>query len=223
VAGWEVDEATGPARAFHERPVPDPARRALWRFAVEQPVLVIGSAQATGTVDHEAAAWRGVEVVRRRSGGGAVLLVPGEALWIDIVVPRDDTLWHDDVGVAAHWLGDAWAAALGDLGVAATVHRGGLERTPWSSLVCFAGLGPGEVVDGAGRKLVGISQRRTRAGARFQCAALAHWDAAALVALLALRPDEREAARAGISGAAAPVGVDLDALAASLRQALPLH
>ena len=41
--------------------------------------------------------------------------------------------------------------------------------TGWCPLVCFAGVGPGEVLAG-GRKLVGISQRRTRAGARFQCA-----------------------------------------------------
>ena len=37
----------------------------------------------------------------------------------------------------------------------------------WSALVCFAGLGPGEVtLDG--QKLVGLSQRRTRDGVRIQ-------------------------------------------------------
>jgi hypothetical protein len=50
--------------------------------------------------------------------------------------------------------------------------------------VCFAGLAAGEViVDGA--KVVGISQRRTRAGARFQCSVPLRWDAARHAELLA--------------------------------------
>ena len=43
-----------------------------------------------------------------------------------------------------------------------------MVETPWSELVCFAGVGPGEVLLGAG-KLVGLSQRRTRHGIRVQC------------------------------------------------------
>jgi hypothetical protein len=68
-------------------------------------------------------------------------------------------------------IGDAWRDALIDLGgdpAALRVHRGDMVCTPWSNLVCFAGLGPGEVlVDD--RKLVGLSQRRTRHGIRVQC------------------------------------------------------
>ena len=56
-------------------------------------------------------------------------------------------------------------------------------RTMIRSLVCFAGLGPGEVTV-AGAKALGISQRRTRAGARFQCAVPRTWDASTLAAVL---------------------------------------
>ena len=49
-----------------------------------------------------------------------------------------------------------------------------MVRTTWSDHVCFAGIGGGEVIRD-GRKVVGISQRRTRAGARFQCALYRHW------------------------------------------------
>jgi hypothetical protein len=56
--------------------------------------------------------------------------------------------------------------------------------TPWSELVCFAGTAPGEVLlDGV--KLVGLSQRRTRRGARFQCAINRRFDGELLVELLA--------------------------------------
>jgi hypothetical protein len=110
-----------------------------------------------------------------------VLLEPGAVLWVDIELPRGDPRWHDDVGRAAWWVGEAFAAALGR----GEVHRGALERGRWGELVCFAGLGPGEVtIDGA--KAVGISQRRTRAGARFQCALPRRWDPARLAALLAV-------------------------------------
>ena len=148
---------------------------------VARPALVLGSTQAESIVVGDAA---GVDVVRRRSGGGAVLVEPGRLVWVDVAIGRDDPLWHDDVGKAFHWLGAAWAAALGIAG--ATVHRGGLIRTAQSDLVCFAGLGPGEVtVDGA--KAVGMAQRRTREGALFQCAVPLAWDPERLAALLGIQ------------------------------------
>ncbi len=64
-----------------------------------------------------------------------------------------------------------------------------MRSSPWSSMVCFDGVGAGEVlVDG--RKLVGISQRRTRHAARLQCCWYSTYDPAWLVDLLdpAVRP-----------------------------------
>ena len=81
----------------------------------------------------------------------------------------------DDVGRATHWLGQLWVRTLARRRVeGATVHTGAMVCRPWSKLVCFAGLGPGEVSIGE-RKAVGISQRRTRLGARFQCALYHRW------------------------------------------------
>ena len=186
---WNVQRARTSATEFHQRDLP--AERALWIVEFEQPALVLGSRQAM--VDAT-----GIEVVRRRSGGGAVYVTPGGTLWVDVVVPRGDDLWDDDVGRATHWLGDAWAAAIGD---GAVVHRGPMVRTEWSDVVCFAGLGPGEVtVDG--RKVVGISQRRTRHAARFQCVAYERWDSQPLVDLLHLDA-ELDAAGTGVGSLAA--------------------
>jgi lipoate---protein ligase len=205
---WEVEEATGSAADFHARAVPDPPRRLAWMLAVDRPALVLGSTQSASVADAAACEAAGVEVVHRRSGGGAVLLEPGGAAWVDLVVPRDDPLWDDDVGRAAHWVGGAWAAALGLQGSA--VHRGPLVRTPWSDLVCFAGLGPGEVTSAGGAKVVGISQRRTRAAARFQCVALGEWVPSRVLALLDLPGDDRRRAAADLAGAA--TGVDVAGL-----------
>jgi lipoate-protein ligase A len=208
--------------AFHARDLPTPLQRAVWVCEPTEAAFVLGSAQPIESVDAAACAAAGVSVVRRRSGGGAVLVEPGALLWVDVLLPADDPLWVDDVGRAFLWLGDAWAVALGTLGVDVAVHRGGLERTPWSDRVCFAGLGTGEVVlAGTGAKVVGISQRRTREGARFQCAALARWSPEATVALLDLSAEERVEASDALDGTAAGVGVALDALESALLTALP--
>ena len=61
-------------------------------------------------------------------------------------------------------------------GVAAEVHRGAPACARRGPPRCASrASGPGEVTV-AGRKVVGITQRRTRAAARFQCAALGRWD-----------------------------------------------
>src|SRR5262249_4314390 len=57
---------------------------------VERTTLMLGSRQTMEVVDRSAVATADVDVVIRRSGGGAVLLEPGNALWIDAFVPRDD-------------------------------------------------------------------------------------------------------------------------------------
>lgn len=147
----------------------------MWVLDVAAPALVLGSTQPP------VAAASGLEVARRRSGGGAVLVRPGSPRWVDVLVPRADPLWDDDVGRAFGWLGRVWLEALHAVGVdGAQVHEGRLVRTRWSEAVCFAGLGPGEVSVG-GRKVVGISQRRRREAALLQCAALLDWDARAIV------------------------------------------
>lgn len=177
----------GDAGGFHARELGESGGREIWVFAVDRPALVLGSTQSADDVDRAAAERLGVEVVRRRSGGGAVLLDPGAFVWVDAVVPRGDELWHDDVGRAFDWLGRVWAATLADLGVpsaAVAVHDGPLVTSALSSTVCFAGLGPGEVtVDGA--KAVGMSQRRTRAAIRLQSSLVLGWDAGRHAALLA--------------------------------------
>ena len=63
----------------------------IWVFDVERPALVLGSTQRPDIVDAEACRRAGVEVVRRRSGGGLVLLEPGNVVWFDVVVPRGAT------------------------------------------------------------------------------------------------------------------------------------
>ncbi len=157
------------------------------RLDVAGPTIVLGSTQADEVLlpaDDLAAS--DIEVARRRSGGGLVWLAPGVSHWIDVTIGDDDKHWTDDVGAAFVWLGDLFVDALLESGVAATAHRGRFVDKGAGSLLCFAGLGSGEVTV-EGRKLVGMSQRRVRGRARFQIVMYETWQPAPLLG--ALSPD----------------------------------
>jgi lipoate-protein ligase A len=129
-----------------------------------------------------------------------------------VLLPARDRRWEVDVSRASHWLGRTWVEALADLGVAAAWHDGSIVSTPWSSRVCFAGLGPGEVTTPEGGKVVGISQRRRRTAARFQCAALLRWDPAALLDVLHLSAGERRRAGRDLHAVASAIPAAADDL-----------
>lgn len=153
-----------------EEPPRDTSRLARM-YTVEGPGLVLGSTQEAGAADERRAANSGVEVLRRRSGGGAVLLWPGRQVWADFFVAATDPLWHDDVTLAARWVGRLWASAVANFSTTGcSVHTERLVADRWGRLVCFAGRGPGEVFV-SGRKVVGVSQRRRRDRVRIQTAA----------------------------------------------------
>lgn len=180
----------GSAAEFHARPLDPLVSPEIWVFEVARPALVLGSSQPSGSIDASAVAAAGYELVRRRSGGGAVLLEPDDVVWFDAVIPAEVLRAHgvgDDVAGAMVWFGGLVADALRSVGGDETgdlaVHDGPMRRTPWSAVMCFDGLGPGEIVRGEA-KLVGISARRVRAAARFQCALPTAWRPERLVALL---------------------------------------
>jgi lipoate-protein ligase A len=209
-----VERISGPAAGLFTADLPALDELVAVSYELPRPTLVLGSSQRPETVvDQRALEAAGVDLVRRRSGGGAVLLEPRASTWIDVLLPRSDAHWSDDVVKAAFWLGDAWAHALRALGVDAQVHRGGLEKTRWGALVCFGAIGPGEVAV-AGRKVVGISQRRTRAGARFQCLVHDEWRPEKLLTLLALDAGQRDMAVTDLRDVAGGPGMELDVLEA---------
>lgn len=209
-AGWRVEVLRdGIGERVGARPV---GERSIIVYEVTWPVLVLGSSQRDDAVDWEQVERRGAEVVRRRSGGSAVLVEPGAAVWVDVTIPPADPLWEHDVGRAFHWLGASWAEVLTGAGLGGRWYDGPMQKTPWSAWVCFAGLGPGEVtVDG--RKVVGLSQRRTREGALFQCCATRRWEPERLLDLLALDDAKRARGAAELGDVAAGIGPDIDVVA----------
>lgn len=216
----QVRHVTGSIADFHARQIPEglPAAEA-WSFAPDGSALVLGSAQDHTVADDAATAAAGVEVVRRRSGGGAVYVDPARSVWVDVVVPPGDPRWSDDVRTSVLWLGEAWQRALGTLDLTTDLYAGGLEKTPWGRLVCFAALGPGEVLL-EGRKLVGISQRRTRAGARFQCIVYDRWDPHDVLDLVTMTDADRRVAATDLADRATGVGARLPEVRAAIEAEL---
>ncbi|HUS14822.1 MAG TPA: hypothetical protein VM536_07360, partial [Chloroflexia bacterium] len=166
------------ASALIDGSTPLPALRWYWATS---PALILGVFQAAELINSAACAEQGIPVLRRRSGGTAVLAGPA-LLSLDIALPPGHALAPPDVTESYRWLGEAWLDALESLGVRdarlvtiaevrAAPYRpprrlppaGALSDEDLVRLACFGGLSPYEVAIGP-RKLVGLAQVRRRGG-----------------------------------------------------------
>lgn len=206
----------GTAQSHHSRDLADPSGPTLWWFECPSTAVVLGSTQSETILDSEACRRHGIEVARRRSGGGLVIVGPGRVAWLDVMIPRGHRLWDDDLSRSGIWLAQAWIRGLERLGVTdMSLHEGPLTRTAWSGLVCFDGRGPGEVFL-HDSKLVGVSQRRTHDWARFQCALSLRWDPEILGDVVRLDGfDVRHVERSGAS-----LGLDVESIRPAVSQSI---
>lgn len=164
---WAIHRCHGPVQELHAME-PPATRRSVWTLAGDDDAVVVGSTQSLDIVDRDRCARAGIDVVRRHSGGGAVLLLAGDYRWVDVVVPVGDPLWVADVSRSFEWLGDLWLTVLSPYVDPLVAHRGPTAYRDEGRVCCFAGWSHGEIMSGD-RKVLGMSQRRTRDFARFQC------------------------------------------------------
>jgi lipoate-protein ligase A len=129
--------------------------------AVDRATLVLGGNQSADVVD---VSLDPTMTLRRRRGGGGLVLLRPEDLWIDWWIPRSDPRWSNDVRASSIQVGTWWAEALrAHTRANVRVHEGALEGEVDFRMVCFAGCGPGEVFVNE-RKTVGLTQWRVREG-----------------------------------------------------------
>ena len=149
-----------------------------------EPTLVLGGNQSRDVIDVDRT---GSMALRRRKGGGGLVLLQPDDLWIDWWIPVDDLRWSSDVRRSAILVGHWWHDVLvSTISGEVRVHEGPLEGEPAHRVVCFAGCGPGEVFV-AGRKAVGVTQWRVREGV-FLSSVLPAQASSDVVALLAAAP-----------------------------------
>lgn len=155
-----------------------PAQRQVWLCEPGADALILGSAQRLNQGHERFVARHGFELARRSSGGTGVVVVPGGAVWIDIGLPPGDPLLIDDVSRSFAPISGAWSEALASIGVSGVEpYAGAMFKGGELSEVCFAGRASGEILLD-GRKLVGMSQRRSGHGAWFHTMAYLNFPAA---------------------------------------------
>ncbi len=194
-----AQDAWATALMAGDAPLPHPVVR--WYIA-ECPALIRGVFQPPEEINTAACARHSIPLIRRRSGGTAVLVGP-RFLSLDIALPPGHRLAPPDVTGAYRWLGEAWLTTMRHLGVAdarlVTVEE--VRARPYQPVrhpvlgapvsdealvrrACFGSLSPYEVAVGP-RKLVGLSQVRRRPGVLFQVGIPLRWEADLLADLLA--------------------------------------
>lgn len=172
-----------------------------WRPAC----LSIGYFQPLADVDCAACDSAGVGLVRRPTGGRAVL--HADELTYAVAGPLDAPPFDGSVVETYRRLAAALVAGLAELGLAAQ-SAAPQRPTGRSGPACFDTAGAHEITIG-GRKLVGSAQTR-RGGALLQHGAIAlDGDPAAVADLLAISPDQRRALRARLAARSTTLALEL--------------
>ena len=123
----------------------------------EPDCLSIGYFQSIAEVDTQGYRRRGIEIVRRPTGGNAIL--HRDCLTYSVLLPAASPLVRGGIVASYRRLSRPFALALTELG--APVAAAPDSARPGAGLDCFAAPGPSELTL-AGRKILGSAQTRRR-------------------------------------------------------------
>jgi lipoate-protein ligase A len=158
----------------------------LYRWS--PPALSLGFSQPYEAADAAFCAARGVDVVRRPTGGREVL--HHLELTYAVLAPLGADPFPHDLQAAYRAICRALVAGLATVGIPAEVAgepEGGMIK-PTQAIPCFVGPAAGEVVAG-GRKLVGSAMRRVGDAILQHGSILEGWDGALQAGCLGLADD----------------------------------
>jgi lipoate-protein ligase A len=189
-----------------------------WSLA-EPRGLVLGFSQKPDVLNAAMLTRTPLPIYHRRAGGTAVLVGP-HLLSLDVILPAGHPLILPDVVESYRWFGEAWVAALRELGIQtrtvppdeAHAQRALLKQPEMRSReallhrACYGTLSSYEVVAGQ-RKVVGLDMIRRRVGSLLQAGVLLHWETDTLAQLLGHTQEEQAALREGLLERA--VGLDV--------------
>ncbi|MEW5765702.1 MAG: lipoate--protein ligase family protein [Acidobacteriota bacterium] len=132
----------------------------LWTYAWPNPVLVLGYGQPPSEVDPAPCLRLGVPILRRITGGSAVLHEGGRSLSLSLALPADHP-WARGIHSLYAAFVSAIAEAVGGLGAEVRPWRPGDGSPRRRSPICFEDH-RGETLLSGGRKVLGCAQTRRR-------------------------------------------------------------
>lgn len=183
-----VDEAILRAAAREEAPP------TLRLYAWDPPCLSLGRGQPMDDVDQTAVRAAGYDLVRRPTGGRAILHI--DELTYSVIVPQDDPRVLGSIVESYRRLSQALVRALEVLGVPDIEADQCAESEEDGGPVCFEVPSDYEITAG-GRKLVGSAQMRAQGVVLQHGTVPLYGDIARICPLLAQHPDpDRVRARA---------------------------
>ena len=192
-------------------------------FAWAPPAVSLGYGQPLdGAIDVAACARLGVQLVRRPTGGSAILHEgPSAELTYSVVARADDFPGADDLLETYRVLGAGLAAGLARLGAPVEVMPIIRRRGVASPAFCFARTGSYEIAIG-GKKVAGSAQRRQGGAFLQHGAVLLDADPARLGAVFPAAGDPLAGVTTLVAALGRPVAFDeaAAALAAGLGEAL---
>lgn len=137
----------------------------MWRYRLPAVVLGYSQRRLLAEVDSRS----GLEVLRRESGGGAVLTGPW-MLGLSVALPPEHALLGTSLTGSYQWLGELLAQTLRQCSVPADTvspqdlrNRASTSPATDPNWACFGGLSPWEVLSN-GRKIAGLAQVRRSNG-----------------------------------------------------------
>jgi len=198
-------------------------------YAWSPPCLSLGRGQPLTDVDQEACQAAGVELVRRPSGGRAILHT--DELTYSAALAQADPRAAGDVVASYRRLSEGLLAGLRGLGVQAVQAAAPRKPAGDPTAICFETPSNYELTAG-GLKLVGSAQWRARGGILQHGTLPLHGDITRIVSYLTLPDAEREQQRQALRRRAATLeaalgrrvlfGEAAQALAEGFAQALSL-
>lgn len=140
----------------------------FWQY--DQAAVIMGCSQRPSDAQTQRSMEAGFPILRRRSGGGAVLAGPW-MLSVTVFIPPEHPVAGQNIIEIFSWLEQIWIDTLLTCGVPCKgVDQQMIDRSKVVSQeqdlkwACYASLSHGEVISDDGRKLVGLAQIRKRKG-----------------------------------------------------------
>ena len=190
-ANMALDQAVAEAVATGD----SPATLRFYRW--QPPAVSLGRHQPANEIDADAATALGYEIVRRPTGGRAILHT--DEFTYSVAAARDESRVSGSLMDAYLRLSNALLQGLHRLGLMADKAGGDVRAGRDVSAVCFEVPSAYEITAGDGRKLIGSAQSR-RAGYVLQHGSLPLvGDIGRLVDVLALPDDKRSRLRHDLS------------------------